>query len=92
MSVYGEELNSLHPGNGETETLNEWNRKGVAMSTGRMVLKEFYVGFLLLLLTFLYLSHLNAGTNLAPTEDAEALKAFRSPAGELTRMVEVDHG
>jgi hypothetical protein len=32
--------------------------KGVAMSAGRGMLKEFYVGFLLLLLSFLYLSHL----------------------------------
>ena len=29
------------------------------MSAGRSWLKEFYVGFLLLVLTFLYLSHLN---------------------------------
>jgi len=29
------------------------------MSAGRSWLKEFYVGFLLLMLTFLYLSHLN---------------------------------
>ena len=29
------------------------------MSAGRSWFKEFYVGFLLLMLTFLYLSHLN---------------------------------
>ncbi len=34
--------------------------KGVAMSAGRHWIKEFYVGFLLLLLSFLYLSHLSA--------------------------------
>jgi hypothetical protein len=33
--------------------------KGVAMSAGRSWIREFYVGFLLLALTFLYLSHLN---------------------------------
>jgi hypothetical protein len=49
----------------------------VAMSTGRMVLKELYVGFLLLLLTFLYLSHLNQ--KVASTEflKEETLKAKR---------------
>ena len=36
------------------------------MSTGRMLLKEIYVGFLLLLLSFLYLSQL--------TKDAHQLQ------------------
>jgi len=42
--------------------------KGVAMSAGRGMLKEFYVGFLLLLLPFLYLSHLtrSEGEGLDP--------------------------
>ena len=52
-------------------------------------MKEFYVGFLLLLLTFLYLSHLNAAPAIDPTQDAEAIKAFRSPGGELTEMTDL---
>lgn len=38
------------------------------MSTGRGLLKEFYVGFLLLLLSFLYLSHLTRASDHAPNE------------------------
>jgi hypothetical protein len=34
--------------------------KGVAMSAGRNWIKEYYFGFLLLALSFLYLSHLAA--------------------------------
>lgn len=47
------------------------------MSTGRMVLKELYVGFLLLLLTFLYLSHLNQEVAAADIPKRETLKAKR---------------
>lgn len=45
------------------------------MSTGRMVLKELYVGFLLLLLTFLYLSHLNQEVATAENLKEEPLRA-----------------
>lgn len=65
--------------------------KGVAMSAGRHWLKEFYVGFLLLLLSFLYLSHLNRELRQAELRDevnriqssADALasaKVNRAPA------------
>jgi hypothetical protein len=47
------------------------------MSTGRIVLKELYVGFLLLLLTFLYLSHLNQKVASAELPREETLKAKR---------------
>ena len=61
------------------------------MSTGRMLLKELYVGFLLLLLTFLYLSHLNREA-VAETSRAglplreQTIKAKRTelPAGGTT--------
>jgi len=43
--------------------------KGVAMSAGRHWIKEFYVGFLLLVLSFLYLSHLTAEYRQAELED-----------------------
>jgi hypothetical protein len=49
------------------------------MSAGRSWLKEFYVGFLLLVLTFLYLSHLNLDEvnakleNKARAENSEML-------------------
>jgi len=43
--------------------------KGVAMSAGRHWIKELYVGFLLLLLSFLYLSHLNAEYQRADLQD-----------------------
>lgn len=42
--------------------------KGVAMSTGRQLLKEIYVGFLLLLLSFLYLSHLSSEARISQTD------------------------
>ncbi len=48
------------------------------MSAGRSWIKEFYVGFLLLVLTFLYLSHLNLEEVNARMEDkakAETSKA-----------------
>jgi hypothetical protein len=40
-----------------------------------MVLKELYVGFLLLLLTFLYLSHLNQYAASAQNLTKEPLRA-----------------
>jgi hypothetical protein len=43
--------------------------KGVAMSAGRHWVKELYVGFLLLLLSFLYLSHLNTEYRRAEIQD-----------------------
>jgi hypothetical protein len=43
--------------------------KGVAMSAGRNWIKEYYVGFLLLALSFLYLSHLTAEYRRAELED-----------------------
>jgi hypothetical protein len=43
--------------------------KGVAMSTGRNWIKEYYVGFLLLALSFLYLSHLTAEYRRVDLED-----------------------
>jgi len=42
-----------------------------------MVLKELYVGFLLLLLTFLYLSHLNQEVAAGEISHRESVKAKR---------------
>jgi len=42
------------------------------MSTGRKMGKEIYVGFLLVLLTFLYLSHLNKVAPEASLQPAES--------------------
>ena len=61
-----EGLNNLPPSQ-EAQKLN--GTKGVAMSAGRSWIKEFYVGFLLLVLTFLYLSHLNLEEVNARMED-----------------------
>lgn len=46
------------------------------MSTGRTVKRELYVGFLLFLLTFLYLSHFTQGT-AAETRQPANLKALK---------------
>ena len=47
------------------------------MSAGRGLLKEFYVGFLLLLLSFLYLSHLtqSESVNLRRALSSRTLEA-----------------
>ncbi len=59
--------------------------KGVAMSAGREQAKELYVGFLLLLLSFLYLSHLTAELRQAVfTEEASHAKR---PAHTMARAV-----
>lgn len=50
------------------------------MSAGRSWIREFYVGFLLLALTFLYLSHLNA----------ELREANLVSAPEATQAVELE--
>lgn len=55
--------------------------KGVAMSAGRKMLKELYVGFLLLLLSFLYLSHLTREENDILRQEAE-MKA-KAPATQI---------
>ena len=49
------------------------------MSAGRSWIREFYVGFLLLALTFLYLSHLNAELRDSDLVNApEAKQAYDS--------------
>lgn len=47
------------------------------MSTGRIEWKELYVGFLLFLLTFLYLSHLNREIAAVELHHSETMKAKR---------------
>ena len=64
--------------------------KGVAMSAGRPWIKEIYVGFLLLLLSFLYLSHLNDEYKRAEIQD-EIARFQQGPNGlasvETTRKL-----
>jgi hypothetical protein len=57
--------------------------KGVAMSTGREMWKEFYVGFLFFLLSFLYLSHFTATAQ----QQMETEKAVHA-----TTTQEINHG
>jgi hypothetical protein len=52
--------------------------KGVAMSAGRHWIKELYVGFLLLILSFLYLSHLS--TELRTRELGDAVHKVKHGA------------
>jgi hypothetical protein len=54
--------------------------KGVAMSAGRHWAKEIYVGFLLLILSFLYLSHLTTEFRKAELNDElKRMKASTRP-------------
>ncbi|MGZ3700949.1 MAG: hypothetical protein ACXWSD_04160, partial [Bdellovibrionota bacterium] len=55
--------------------------KGVAMSAGRQWIKELYVGFLLLALSFLYLSHLNTEYRKAALSD-EMMRLRHNAAAE----------
>lgn len=54
----------------------------MAMSAGRHWIKELYVGFLLLLLSFLYLSHLNDEYRRAEREDA-LLRMQKTPVAQV---------
>ena len=58
------------------------------MSAGRKLFKEFYVGFLLLMLSFLYLSHLNELNSLeVQSEPARrTLASQSSQSGEVTLL------
>ncbi len=56
------------------------------MSAGRHWMKELYVGFLLLLLSFLYLSHLNAEYQRAEIQD-EVTRMERGTAGMAAAQV-----
>jgi hypothetical protein len=56
------------------------------MSTGRMMVKELYVGFLLLLLTFLYLSR------LTQEADEALIKLKGAPVTKALKGKEVRHG
>jgi len=48
------------------------------MSTGREMWKEFYVGFLFFLLSFLYLSHLIGTAQQQHTETEKSVHAITS--------------
>jgi hypothetical protein len=56
----------------------------VAMSTGRKWKKEIYVGFLLFLLSFLYLSHLTQ--QFQPAQANVAAKPISTPVEQASQI------